>query len=405
MPKNTKKTPLSLVQGLVILVIGIIVGGQVQALYGGDSPSALNLDPANIVEHDLELEQLWDVYGKIKEKYYGAESVSKKQLEYGIVKGMVDALDDPYSGFMDPEESEAFQTSLNGELQGIGAELTVRDGRLVVVSPLKDSPAQREGLLPADHIFMVDGAPTADMTLWDAIMAIRGEKGTQVVLTVLRENVDEAIDITITREDIFVPSIEHSVVEQEGKMIGVVSIYQFSDDTYAEFKSALRQLRLEGIEALVLDMRGNGGGFLDISVEMLGELFEEEKKAVVVRRRGQENRILYTQGDGAMPELPLAVLINEGSASASEIVAGAIQDYERGVLIGAQTFGKGSVQELIDLKNGASLRVTVAKWFTPEDRTIDQVGITPDILVDMPAAQIDTEDDTQMQAALDYLSR
>lgn len=404
--KTPKKQPISLKQGFVVLVIGLVLGWQFSHFTEEEPKTELMLfDSSDTeVEAALDLDLFWDVYSKVEGKYYDADTVTRTDLEYGAVRGLVDALGDPYSGFMDPDESEAFETSLNGELEGIGAELTVRDGKLVVVSPLKDSPAQEAGLLPADHIYLVDGEPTAEMTLWDAIMAIRGERGTEVVLTVIREGAEEPIEIPIERDEIHVPSIEHFVTESNGKNIGTVTIYQFSNDTHIEFQSALRQLSLEGIDGLIIDLRGNGGGFLEVSIEMLGELFEEEMKGVIVKRRGQEDDILYTPGDGLMPDIPLVVLINEGSASASEIMAGAIQDYERGVLMGVQSFGKGSVQELIDLDGGSSLRVTVAKWYTPEDRTIDQVGVTPDIIVEMDTVDIDTENDTQHQQAVEYLS-
>jgi len=336
--------------------------------------------------------------------YVDFSSVEEEQQVYGAVSGMVESLGDPYSVFMTPEETEQFQSSLSGELEGIGAELTVRDGQLVIVSPLKDSPAEIAGVLTGDYIYEVDGEPTAEMTLWEAIMNIRGEVGSEVILTIVREGEAEPIEIPITRAAIQVPSVEVTYDEVDGLTIGTVALYQFGDDTYNEFKDALRDLELNDADSMILDLRLNGGGFLDVSIDILGEFFADEVKGVIIKRRNEDNEIMYTQGDGMIADMPVVVLIDEGSASASEIVAGALQDFDRALLMGEQSFGKGSVQALSQLTDGSSLRLTIAKWYTPNDRTIHEVGITPDVLIEMETSEIDTENDVQHQAALDYLS-
>lgn len=362
-------------------------------------------EAADHAEDSVDLGLFWDVWGLLENDFIDIIDVTDETRVYGAITGMVDSLGDPYTAFMDPEESEAFNQSLNSELEGIGAELTVRDGILLVVAPLKDSPAEKAGLLAGDHIYMVDEAPTSDMSLWDAIMNIRGEPGTEVVLTVIREGVDETIDIAITRSKIHVPSIETVFEEVGDKTIAHVSLYSFADDTYLEFLDAIREVQLQGADGMVLDMRLNGGGFLDVSVQILGEFFEDEMKAVIVKNGNGSNDVMYTDGGGALADIPLVVLIDGGSASASEIVAGALQDHKRAILMGETSFGKGSVQELTDLRGGASIRVTVAKWFTPNDRTIDHEGIAPDIVIEVDALALDNETDVQLDAALDYLSK
>ncbi len=351
----------------------------------------------------LNLDLFWDVYGEVESDYFDLAELTSEDQIYGAIRGLVESMEDPYSVFMTPEETTEFNQSLNGELEGIGAELTVKDGKLVIVSPLKDSPAEEAGLLPGDHVYAVNGEPTSEMTLFEAIMTIRGERGTQVTLTILRDGLETAMEIVITRDKIFVPSIELTYEESAGKTLAHLAVYQFADDTYNEFKTAVRDVLLKNPDGLILDMRLNGGGYLDVSVQMLSEFFEDEVKAVIVKRRSEENDVTYTKGAGQLPDIPMVVLIDEGSASAAEIVAGALKDHGRAVVMGEQSFGKGSVQELTSLKDGSSLRLTIAKWFTPNDTSIDEVGIAPDIVVPMETSALDTEEDTQLKAAVDYL--
>ena len=402
--KREDKTPKTLAV-LFWVIIGGLLGWQANAWADNEPILSIGSEAADHAEDSVDLGLFWDVWGLLENDFIDIIDVTDEIRVFGAITVMVDSLGDPYTAFMDPEESEAFNQSLNSELEGIGAELTVRDGILLVVAPLKDSPAEKAGLLAGDHIYMVDEAPTSDMSLWDAIMNIRGEPGTEVVLTVIREGVDETIDIAITRSKIHVPSIETVFEEVGDKTIAHVSLYSFADDTYLEFLDAIREVQLQGADGMVLDMRLNGGGFLDVSVQILGEFFEDEMKAVIVKNGNGSNDVMYTDGGGALADIPLVVLIDGGSASASEIVAGALQDHKRAILMGETSFGKGSVQELTDLRGGASIRVTVAKWFTPNDRTIDHEGIAPDIVIEVDALALDNETDVQLDAALDYLSK
>ncbi len=385
------------------LVLGVLIGWQGTVFYSHEADGKTPEESAE--ERDADLGLFWDVWDTVNKDYIDEEKIDEEQQVYGAISGLVDSLDDPYSVYMNPEETEAFQSSISGELEGIGAELTLENDLLTVVSPLKDSPAEEAGLLPGDYIFEVDGAPTSDMTLFEAIMHIRGEEGTEVVLTVLREGEDEALTLTITRQKITVPSVTLTFDESTGKTLAHLELAQFGDDTLNEFDAAVREILLHDVDGIILDLRLNGGGYLDASIEILGEFFEDKVKGVIVKHRNADNESLYTQGDGRLAEVPLVVLIDEGSASASEILAGALQDHERALLIGEQSFGKGSVQEWNALKDGSSLKLTIAKWYTPEDRTISDVGITPDVVVDMETAAIETENDTQYKAALDYLAQ
>lgn len=351
------------------------------------------------------MDEFWQVWGDIQDNYVNIDTVDSQNQSYGAIEGLVEALGDPYSVFMDPTETQEFNSSLNGNLEGIGAELTEENGKLIVVSPLKDSPAEVAGLKSKDFIYMVDDKATTEMSLFEAIMAIRGPADTDVKLTVLRDGAPDPIEMTITRKEIQVPSVELTEMNKDGKTYAHLSIYQFGDDTYKEFEDAVRQITLDNPDGLILDLRQNGGGYLESSIEVMSEFFSDKRTGVIVKKRNDQNEVTKTTGSGQLADIPMVVLLDEGSASAAEILAGALKDYSRATLIGVQSFGKGSVQELMDLPDGSTLRLTIAKWFTPNDHTIDHTGITPDIEVkEDDTAKFGTDTDNQLNSALDYLS-
>lgn len=356
-------------------------------------------DPEN--PQSIRIRDLPEVWGKLKDSYYDASKLDLTKLAFGAVKGFVAAVDDPYTVFMTPEEYKEFENGLEGQLEGIGAELEVRNGQLTVVRTLKNSPAKETGILIADIIYKINNELAQDMTLPQAIKKIRGKGGTKVTLTIIRENTPKPFDVTITRRKIQIESITLKKLEND---IFHLAINQFNDSTKTEFENAVQQILLEKASGLILDMRGNGGGFLDISVDILSELIKGEKTAAIIKKRDStKNEIVKTNGNGRISDIPLVVLVDKGSASASEIVAGAVQDYKRGVIIGEKTFGKGSVQELDILANGSSLRMTIAKWFTPLDRSIDEIGITPDREIKMTEEDFKQNRDPQLDEAVKYL--
>ncbi len=352
----------------------------------------------------LDLTAFEEVWALLQNRYVDFETVTTQGTQaqvYGAIQGLVNSLDDPYSVFMTPEETESFDSSLAGELHGIGAELTEEDGAFVVVSPLKNSPAERAGLLPGDQIVMVNDQLLTELSLWEVIMQIRGEEGTSVKLTLLRENLDDPLEMVIEREELVIPSVETRFETMNGQKVAVLALYQFGDDTTLEFQKAVHEIELAAPDAMILDLRMNGGGYLDSAVDIMSTFFKDQKVAVRVRYRQGEAEVMKTNGLGALSEIPLAVLIDSGSASASEILAGALQDYGRAQLVGTQSFGKGSVQELDDFSDGSSLRLTIAKWYTPLDRSIHHTGITPDVIVEREGAIPENpQEDVQLQAAL-----
>ncbi len=352
-------------------------------------------------EEGIDLSVYWMVKDILEKKYVDKESISDQNFLYGSIKGLTMALEDPYTVYMTPEETTEFNSSLNGELEGIGAELTVRNQVLVVVSPLKNSPAKNAGLLPDDIIYKIDGEIAADMTLFDAINNIRGEKGTEVVLTIIREDKPNPFDVTIVRDKVVIESVDHEEVEPG---IWLVSINQFSDDTREEFDQAINEISLADAKGVILDLRFNGGGYLSGSVDIMSGLLQGEKKVVDIKYRDESlNESLFTDGKAQLPETPLVVLVNRGSASASEIVAAAIQDYERGIVLGENTFGKGTVQEVDPLPDGSSLRFTIAKWLSPSGRDLDIDGVEPDTVVELTEEDYENDLDPQLNAAIEYL--
>ena len=365
--------------------------------YEDDSSSTIVNNPQTV---DMSL--FWKVWNEIDNYYVDETAVQNdSKLVYGAIKGLAESLDDPYTIFMDPEETQQFEENLNASLEGIGAELTIEEGILIVLSPLKDSPAEEAGLLPGDIIFQINGEITSEMTLFDAIMSIRGEKGTEVTLTIIRDEVAEPFNVTIVRDSINVESVTYELLEDS---IGYISINQFSDDTSNEFNAALQKMILDNPKGLIVDLRYNGGGYLDIAVDILSELIEGTQVAVQIqKRKNEENEHVYLWGNATIPELPLVILVNNSSASAAEIMAGAIQDYGRGLIIGEKTYGKGSVQEVLYLEDGSSLRMSIAHWLTPNGRNIEAEGIAPDRIVELKYEDALEGNDTQLDEATQYL--
>ena len=352
-------------------------------------------------ENPADLSLFWKVWGIVSDLYVDETALNKQTMVYGAIKGMVASLEDPYTVFMTPDETKDFDESLNGTLEGIGAELTVKEGVLVIISPLKNSPAEKAGLLPGDVVYKIDGNITSDLTLFEAITKIRGAKGTTVTLTMLRKGKKDPFDVAIVRDEVNIESVS---MEDKGKGIYYIAINQFSDNTKTEFDKAIQEILLKDPKGIVLDLRYNGGGYLDISVDILSEFLNGKIEAVTIKRReAKDNETMYVSGNAPLAEVPLVVLVNKGSASASEIVAGAVQDHKRGVVMGEQTFGKGSVQEVDKLPDGSSLRITIAKWYTPSGKNISEVGITPDIEVALTEQDAEAKRDPQLDSAVKYL--
>lgn len=382
---------------LLIFVIGFYAGANFQE--NSSNPSGYVPD-----EHDLDLTSYWDVWNKIQNKYIGAKDIDKQEAVYGSIHGLVESLGDPYSGFLTPSETEIFTSDLDNELEGIGAELTVQDGQLVVVQPLKGSPSEKAGLKIGDIIKEIEGQDAGEFSFLDAIQNIRGKKGTTVNLTIFRPSTEETFPLQIVRGHIEVPSVSTEELENG---IFYMSINQFSNDTEKEFYEGVRQALLFNAKSMILDLRSNGGGYLDSSIDILGEFIESGQVGVIVESKAAQTReVVKTSGSARLKDIPLVVLINGDSASASEILAGALQDYERATLIGTTSYGKGTVQEVERLSDKSSIRLTIAKWLTPLERDINGEGIAPDLVVEALAGEGETQttDDFQLEKAKEFLN-
>lgn len=372
---------------------------RLDTLYANPTQSGATVtDPQKQVDIGL----LWGVWNLLLDKYIDTPSLNARQMVYGAVRGMVASAGDPYTTFMTPDENGDFKDSLDGNLQGIGAELTVSNENVVIVGIVKGAPAERAGLLPKDVILSVDGWDAFGQPLNEVVGRIRGEKGTKVAVEVYREGDKEPRTVTITREEIHVPSTEYEVKETASGSVGVLSVHQFGSETVQEVETVLKGIDPKGIKGLVIDLRFNGGGYLSGAVDIASMLMKSGNVVSVVGR-DQPVDTQKVSGDAILPDIPLVVLINEGSASASEILAGALQDNGRAEIIGMKSFGKGTVQEVIDLPGGSSLRVTIARWHTPKGRDLSKEGVSPDVTVRQEEnAPVDA--DRQLEAAMQFLT-
>lgn len=384
-----------------VLVIGALLG--ILGFGLGSNADKIDLSRYETTNpelpEDLSYESTEKVYDSLREKYAG--ELSEEELVNGLKKGLVNAAGDPFTEYLNAESAQKLQESLDGEFGGIGAEIGKRDGQLVVIAPLDGTPADKSGLRAQDAIVAVDGEDASDLTIQEAVTKIRGEEGTDVVLTVVR-NGQAPQQITITRGHIEVPSVEAEMKEDN---IGHIELIQFGNDSGSEFRRAASRLRDQGAEKIILDVRSNPGGYLDIAVNITSEFLESGEVVVEERRNGTVLNTQRAKSGGNLVGLPTVVLINEGSASASEIIAGALRDNDVAQLVGQQTFGKGSVQELVEFDNGSVLRVTIANWYTPGGSNIGEEGIEPDVEVELTEEDINNERDPQLQKAIQLLSQ
>lgn len=362
-----------------------------------NAPTSLKNNPKN-----LDFSLFWEVWDKLEQKFVEKNKLDPQKMFYGAIKGMVASLDDPYTFFLTPEENKQSKDDLEGKFEGIGAQLGLKNHQIVVIAPLKNSPAEKAGVKAGDIILKVDNESTEKWTLTQAVSKIRGPKGTKVKLTLLRQN--KEIEIIITRAEIKVPSIELSYE----KNVAILKLSRFGEDTNDEWDKAVEEIRQKWqskkIKGLVLDLRDNPGGYLQSAVYITSEFLPWGKIVVSqVFKNGQSEKYTVTRF-GRLLDIPLVILINKGSASASEIVAGALKDHKRAKIIGEKSFGKGSIQEALDLKDRAGLHVTVAKWVLPAGEWINQKGIEPQIKIENSLKEGDTlmrENDKQLDKAIE----
>jgi len=402
---------------LISLAILLLVGGagyklgERRSFQGATlllKPVTNVIQPTNQKNVDFSL--FWDVWGRLLKYYIDAPNIDTQKMVWGAITGAVNSLEDPYTVFLPPKENKEFKEDLGGSFEGIGAQLGLQEGRIIIIAPLKGTPAERAGLKPFDWILKVDGEETTNWTITQAVTKIRGTKGTSVKLTILHEKSEKPEEITIVRDGILVPSVEYwmkpinTIVEISGstssarlrtETVAYLKLSRFGDRTNEEWLKAVTDIafnwKAKGVKGLVFDLRNNPGGYLDGSVFIASEFL---KSGLVVTQTNSDGTKQEYQVDrkGQLFDIPMVVLINKGSASASEIVAGALRDYSRGTIVGETSFGKGSVQTPQELEGGASVHITTGKWLLPKGDWINKKGITPDALVGMNGGTEATSD-------------
>lgn len=357
----------------------------------------VSLEPFEAEEEAFGL--FWEVWHLLEKEFYG-ELPDEVGMTYGAIQGVLDTLDDDNTVFFDPDVANIMREDMSGSFEGIGAHVRMlEDGRLMIVAPMEGQPAEAAGLRRGDIVLEADGILLEGLNLYEAIQHIRGPKGTVVRLKVLREGVAEPFTVEVERARISMPTVEARMLDDA---IAYVQLYEFNARATARLKDALEELLAQNPRALIFDLRNNPGGFLSEAVDVASQFISEGK--ILTERFGDGREVVYEARQGGVAlEVPLVVLVNPGSASASEIVAGAVQDTGRGTLIGETTFGKGSVQLLHGLRDGSELRVTVARWFTPNDRLIHGQGLEPDIVVELTAEDVDAGLDPQLDRAVEYV--
>ncbi|PSO42932.1 hypothetical protein BRC19_02660 [Candidatus Saccharibacteria bacterium QS_5_54_17] len=397
--KNNKRfqggfgLPTVLAVGAVVGILGFGLGKQTGPLNLNQYASTNQELP-----QDLSYQSVEEVYDKLRERYAG--DLEREALINGMKSGLVKAADDPFTQYLDAEAATRLEQNLEGEFGGIGAEIGRRDGQLVIVAPLEGTPADEAGLQPQDAIVAVDGDNASEWTIQKAVKRIRGEEGTDVTLTIVRDN--QSRDVTITRGQIDTPSVKSEMKKGD---IGYIELTQFSQDSAQEFHRAASQLQQQGAESIIVDVRNNTGGYLEAGINITSEFLESGTVITEQRRDGEVLSTERASSGGELMGVPAVVLINGGSASASEIMAGALRDHDAATLVGQQTFGKGSVQDLAEFSDGSVLKVTIARWYTPDGSNIAEEGITPDKEVKASREEIQNGNDPQLQRALDILTQ
>jgi len=349
----------------------------------------------------VDFSLFWEAYHKLQEKFVDKEKFDVQKMIYGAISGMVKSLEDPYTIFFPPEEAKRFEEDVKGVFEGVGMEIGIRKGQLQVIAPLEGAPAQRAGLRAGDKIIKIDDKSTVDMTIEEAVNLIRGPKGTEVTLTIFREEWEKVREFKITRAKIEIPSLKWEIKNED---IAYLKLYHFSEKAGSDFEIAAFEILNSPAKKIILDLRNNPGGYLEVAQDIAG-WFLEKGQTVVIEDFGQgkEQNKYLSQGPSRLLEYPLVILINEGSASGSEILAGTLRDNRGIILIGEKTFGKGSVQELERLREDSFLKITVAKWLTPKGQSITDVGLEPDRVVEMTEEDYEEGRDPQLDEAIEII--
>lgn len=395
--KNWNKINYAIVVVVLIAVTASFLGG----FYFNQYIWQKKYDSAQENLAGIDLLLLGDVINELNNSFVDSDKINSEKMTYGVIAGAVKSLDDPYTVFFDPKETVAFKDDIAGSFSGVGIQVGSKEGKLKVIAPIKGTPAERAGILPGDIILQVNKESIADMPVDDVIEKIKGEKGTKVELTISRDA--KIKDIEMVRDIIKVPTLDVEIKEQAGKKIAVLSIYHFSEELYADFKKEIP--KLSTVDGIILDLRNNPGGLVNETREVISWFLKKDAVIYTEQDKFQNKKSMLSAGYGSLENIPMVIVANEGSASAAEIMAGALRD-DRGItIIGKTTYGKGTVQKVVDLPGGSSVKVTIAKWFTPSGVRIQDTGIKPDIEVTLTEDDYIKDKDPQLDKAFEEIKK
>lgn len=408
--KKIIKIILKILAGIIIFMIVFLAGaylatknnviGQIaekEVLYLGSIVGKYEKQDGKWVQN-ADFDLYWEVWDLLKSDYVNKDSLADKQLFYGSLEGLVSSLDDPYSEFMDPQENKQFEEDMSGTFEGIGAEIGIRDDLLTVISPIEGTPAQKAGIMAGDKILEINGESTQGMDINEAVSKIKGPKGTEVVLSIFRNGFDDIKEFKIIRDVISIKSVSYEKLDNN---LFLIKINSFNGDTNYLFSQAIREVLTQDPDGIIVDLRNNPGGYLEVAVMMLGEWINGEVAVIEQFANGKTTEYL-ADGLNRLKNYSTVILINGGSASASEILAGALRDYNKATIIGKQSYGKGSVQMVKNLTDGSAVKITVAKWLTPKGQNIDEEGIKPDQEVELTYDDFENNRDPQLEEAINF---
>ncbi len=401
--------------GGVVAGVAVIAGSFFVGNYYGTSHAQVFPDStASVVNKDMgkpgnvDFAPFWEAWNILSEKYVATHkgatgAITDQDKVWGAIKGLTESLGDPYTTFFPPQEAKEFQSQIAGNFEGVGMEVGMKDGIVTVIAPLKNSPSEKAGLKAGDHILQINATSTANISIDEAVRLMRGPKGSTVKLLILSPNDTRPREISIVREVINIPTID-TKARKDG--IFVISLYSFSENSATLFRNALQEFVKSGDSKLVLDLRGNPGGYLDAAVDMASWFLPADKVIVKEDSGGHGDDFVYnSKGYNAFAnkKIQMMILVDGGSASASEILAGALQEHGIAKLVGTKTFGKGSVQQLVNLTPETSLKITVARWLTPNGKSISEQGLAPDVEVKITEDDITKQNDAQFKKAIELL--
>lgn len=400
METESSKTQEKSRQPWGFFVLGLIIGALVLGLFLTHQ-SQIICGPEIVPPEGIDLSSFWEAWNYLEENYMEADTLDKERMIYGAVSGMVESLGDPHTAFFDPQESSRFQEDLSGEIEGVGMEVSLRQGVVTVVAPLKDTPADRAGLQPGDQIIEIDEVSTYNMGIDEAVQLIRGVKGTEVVLTIRRPDVFDEKEFPLIRDVIQIPSVSWELIDES---IAHLEIYHFHQGLVRDFQAAAAEIIKSPARGIILDLRNNPGGYLDVAIDIAGWFLPMGNLVAIEEFGSGERQEFRSRGNGKLAPYPTLILINQGSASGSEILAGALRDNRNLRIIGQQSFGKGSVQQAFNLRDGSMVKITIAKWLTPSGHLIEGAGLEPDITVELDLEKyLEEGEDKQLDKAIELL--